>query len=98
MWQPSCAKGQRLPFAVSGPLSNGRRNARSRMDQSKCRARLKESIGQSVRVAFGGNTEIVTVISVDLDGFICRILSTDPTGNSTEFWVACDDVTSITEP
>jgi hypothetical protein len=66
------------------------------MDQSTIQAKLRQSIGQAVRVRFGGHSETVLVISVDSDGFICRIQPASPEETTTEFWVAYREVSSVT--
>lgn len=63
------------------------------MTPENVQAKLQENVGKIVKIAFGGQSETVTVISVDADGFLCRALP--ETENNSEFWLAYKEVESV---
>lgn len=67
------------------------------MQQSEIESALKRSIGKTKVIRFGGNTETVQVVSVDPDGFICRLQASDPNEIASEFWIPFNEVSEITE-
>ena len=77
-------------------IAAGTRKARSAMQQSDIIPMLKRSVGQIRTIRFGEYTETVRVISVDPDGFVCRLVTSDRNEN-TEFWLSFDQVSEITE-
>lgn len=68
------------------------------MDQTQIEAVIRKSVGSLTTVTFGGHTETVLVVSVDPDGFICRLLSVDQKASETEFWLAYSEVSGVTTP
>lgn len=68
------------------------------MDQSRIEATLRQSVGKIVSVKFGADTEIVLILAVDQDGFICRLHPADEGDPSKEFWIAYGEVIGVTEP
>jgi hypothetical protein len=68
------------------------------MDEWEIETRLRTKIGRSVSVTFDGHTEIVTVVSVDADGFVGQAQSSSMGDSTTEFWIAYKDVTAVGEP
>lgn len=67
------------------------------MEQSEIESALKHSVGKTRTISFGGHTETVQVVSVDPDGFICRLETLDQTANTSEFWIPFDEVLDITD-
>jgi hypothetical protein len=67
------------------------------MDQNEIEAKLRQSVGQTIKVKFDGYTETVFVVSADMDGFVCRMQSTPATDIYAEFWIAYKDVSALSD-
>lgn len=65
------------------------------MTREEIEAEITENVGKSISVDFGNGPEIVQVVSVDPDGFVCHPESAGE-NTSAEFWVAYKAVLNVT--
>jgi hypothetical protein len=56
---------------------------------------LNTKVGEIVKITYDGNTDTVTVISVDRDGLICRSTLDESSQSTPEFWVAFAAISSV---
>jgi hypothetical protein len=66
------------------------------MDQKEIEGTIRQAVGKTITVTFGEHRETVSIVSADPDGFICRIVAPQPGGAASEFWIAYEQVTSLT--
>ena len=66
------------------------------MDQKEIEGIIRRGVGKTMTVTFGEHRETVSIVSADPDGFICKIVTPRPGDAATEFWIAYEEVTSLT--
>ncbi|MGC2660702.1 MAG: hypothetical protein WA324_22325 [Bryobacteraceae bacterium] len=65
------------------------------MKPEEIRRLLESNVGKVIRLEYSGYQDTVTILSVDDDGVVCRMVANDRNDPLLDFWLGLGEISGI---